>query len=199
MQNYIELDDKIIVSNGNISVLENSDISKELVEESNKLEAIEKKITSNEKNYKERKLSLEKSLSIIKITNLLAFTSIAIINGMLFLVNGNSPTTYLNYNALFIVDAAFLNMSGLLALTSIKKEKKLTKMHEEYEEEKAILEKLRLDSFDKVMALQHEKREINDFEVTAYNEKEMLENVIKEFNNINEKEEKEKVKTLGSK
>lgn len=195
MQNYIKLDDKMIVSNGSISVLESSNSSKELIEESNKLEEIENKIREKryiykeEHNIKDHRMFFKNLMANFILLGILTLTVVLLI----------SVKNDLYENLLYFSKMCVPALAGvsLLKISSAIDKIKLKKMSLNYEESMKLLNNQKEASLEKINSLEKKYETSNEINIAKYNEENNLENYVM-FDQVNTNGENNKVKKLGT-
>lgn len=196
---FIELDDKIIVSNDYMQILENNNETKDLLKEKNKIESIQ--YEQNKKKDMIDKLNTlkfkNKMFYLMTIFPLLYLTfgsdfilGMRIYNNVTFTKNPISLLIILN--TITVIGVAYIIVKNV----KINKQYKASK--EKLEKEIETLELMKKESLDKVKTLEESNQLLLEPEINKIDNKELLKNIRNELETLVPKEEKVKEKTLGT-
>jgi hypothetical protein len=174
----------------------NNNTNKELSNIKNKIEVIESKMTSNEREYRLTKDKMANKL-FLRNTALFSLLIIFLFANILTLKSVEYIAS-INYRGLALADIILFSLGSIITSSAIKLGIDLKNLKQDFEEEMDLLSKLRQDSYDKL----NEFKKINNEEIVKVNDvekKEILVELKQELISLKEEQkEKEKVKTIGS-
>ena len=200
MKNYVSIGNVMIIGDRNIKIMKDDDKNKELVEEESKLEEVRKSLDETNRALKSYSNDKKDSIFWKQILASSIFGSVLLLDTIACIVAALNPMV--NETVIFIIKASAygFGLSGLLAGALYIDRQMLKKKITSFKIEIGRLSKEENEIKNKIDSLKTTMHLSNDQLSTKFDEYKISEDANRKVDYLKEeKAEKAKIKTLGSK